>query len=437
MGRLFWKLFLAFLAALALSGLLVAFVLSVIHPRDRGQFGGPPPPGFMADSVAAVLRSSGVAAVRPVLSAWQAQHLPVPLVVGPDGSDLLGREVGQQQGGARIVTIDGADWRVIEPGRGGAPPSANGAPGVSPPGMPLPPPPFLEVVTGVLGALAFSAVLAWYLSRPVRHLHRAFDALARGDLDARVRPLIGAQRDEIADLGLGFDRMAGRIQHLLDAQRRLLHDVSHELRSPLARMSAAIGLARQDPARSEAMLDRVEHEAARLDTLIGELLGLSRLEDEARRAPSEPVDLAALLRDIVDDARFEAQARGVEVAADAGCAGPLWVDAHAALLHRAFDNILRNAVKYSPAGSRVQVGLDVDDDRARVVVSDQGCGVAADELECIFDPFVRGGRGQAEPGSGLGLSIARRAIEAHGGAICATSPTTGGLRVTIRLPLPA
>jgi two-component system OmpR family sensor kinase len=432
-GRLFWKLFVAFLAALTVSGLLVAFVLSLLYPRDRAPYAGQQAPqSFMVDTLVSVMRSSGVAAARPVLEAWRAQRVSAPLVVGPDGRELLGRAVlPAQLEGARVVPIDGADWRVIEPERGALRPPPPAGPGAS--GLRLPPPPFLEVVTALLGALAFSAALAWYLSRPVRHLHRAFDALAQGNLDARVAPLIGTRRDEIADLGRGFDRMAARIQRLLDAQRRLLHDVSHELRSPLARMSAAIGLARQDPARGDAMFDRVEHEAARLDGLVGQLLDLSRLEHDAGHAPLQLLALDVLLSDIVEDARFEAAARGVkfDLASEA-----LSLTGHPALLRRAFDNVLRNAVKYSPDGGRVQVGLHAEEACVRVFVRDQGCGVPDEELGRIFDPFFRGARsgGDAVQATGLGLSIARRAIEIHAGDISASTPPEGGLQIDIRLP---
>lgn len=433
MGRLFWKLFIAFLAALTVSGLLVAFVLSLLYPRDRAPFAGSlPPQSVMVDTLVSIMQSSGVAAVRPVLEAWRMQRAPAPLVVGPDGRELLGRAVLPVQiEGARVVPIDGADWRVIEPERGSLrPPPPAGSRGA---GMRLPPPPFLEVVTALLGALAFSAALAWYLSRPVRHLHRAFEALAQGNLDARVGPLIGTRRDEIADLGRGFDRMAARIQRLLDAQRRLLHDVSHELRSPLARMSAAIGLARQDPTRGDAMFDRVELEAARLDVMVTELLDLSRLEHDAGHAPAQVVALDALLRDIVDDARFEAAARDVQVDL---AVEPLSLPVHPVLLRRALDNVLRNAVKYSPDGGCVQVGLHSDGACARMVIRDRGCGVADDELGRIFEPFFRGLRsgGDAGQGTGLGLSIARRAVEVHGGDIRASIPPQGGLQIDIRLP---
>lgn len=437
MGRLFWKLFFAFLAALTVSGLLVAFMLSILLPRPGdGQHGSRPRPVYMTDTAEALLRSVGEPAVRAALEYWQAHGERGPWVIAPDGRELLGR-TPEADTRERLVRIDGADWRIVEIERRWRQPPGllvrpRGPPGPRPAW--LPPPPFLEILTGVIGALAFSAALAWYLSRPVRHLHRAFDALAHGDLDARVVPLIGTRRDEIADLGRGFDRMAGRIQQLLDAQRRLLHDVSHELRSPLARMSAAVGLARQDPARREAMLDRVEAETARLDALVGELLGLSRLEDGAHRVSEQPVDLAELLQDIAEDARFEATSRGVHV--EVVGESSLFVQGDASLLHRAFDNVLRNAVKFSPAGSGTRVELAHEGNQARIAVIDAGCGVPDDELERIFEPFFRGARARDELGTGLGLSIARRAIEAHSGTIHASLPASGGLRIDISLPLP-
>lgn len=425
MGRLFWKLFFAFVAALAVAALLVALALSLIWPREGR---GPRPQSvLMADTVEVLLREQGPPATVALLEIWRAQQVPLPLLVRPDGSELFGRAVSAERlDTARVVSIEGAQWKVLAAARGDRPPSAAG-------GLPLPPPPFLEVVALLIGALTFSAALAWYLSRPVRHLSQAFDALAGGDLSVRTAARIGRRRDEIADLGRGFDRMAARIEQLVDAQRRLLHDVSHELRSPLARMSAAIGLARQDPSRIEAMLERVERETARLDTLVGELLGLARLEHDAAHTLPQPVALDALLHDVAGDARFEAAARDVEVVLSTDGAGPV-VKGQVELLRRTFDNVLRNAVKYAPAGSVVHIALDRADGRARVSISDGGCGVADGELERIFDPFFRGERCDGSAGAGLGLSIARRAVEAHGGDIRASNAEGGGLRVDIRLP---
>ncbi len=425
MGRLFWKLFFAFVAALAVAALLMALALSLIWPREgRGPH---PQSALMADTVEVLLREQGPPATVALLEIWRAQRLPLPLLVRPDGSEQFGRTVSAERlDTARVVSIDGAQWKVLAAARGDRPPSAAG-------GLPLPPPPFLEVVALLIGALTFSAALAWYLSRPVRHLSQAFDALAGGDLGVRTAARIGRRRDEIADLGRGFDRMAARIEQLVDAQRRLLHDVSHELRSPLARMSAAIGLARQDPSRIEAMLERVERETARLDTLVGELLGLARLEHDAARTLPQPVALDALLHDVAGDARFEAAARDVEVVLSTDGAGPV-VKGQGELLRRAFDNVLRNAVKYAPAGSVVHIALGRAGGSACVSISDGGCGVADGELERIFDPFFRGARSDGSHGAGLGLSIARRAVEAHGGDIRASNTEGGGLRVDIRLP---
>ncbi len=424
MGRLFWKLFFAFVAALAVAALLVALALSLIWPREGR---GPRPQSvLMADTVEVLLREQGPPATVALLEIWRAQQVPLPLLVRPDGSELFGRTVSAERlDTARVVSIEGAQWKVLAAARGDRPPSAAG--------VPLPPPPFLEVVALLIGALTFSAALAWYLSRPVRHLSQAFDALAGGDLGVRTAARIGRRRDEIADLCRGFDRMAARIEQLVDAQRRLLHDVSHELRSPLARMSAAIGLARQDPSRIEAMLERVERETARLDTLVGELLGLARLEHDAAHTLPQPVALDALLHDVAGDARFEAAARDVEVVLSIDGAGPV-VKGQVELLRRTFDNVLRNAVKYAPAGSVVHIALGRADGRACVSISDGGCGVADGELERIFDPFFRGERSDGSHGAGLGLSIARRAVEAHGGDIRASNAEGGGLRVDIRLP---
>ncbi|MBV5287954.1 MAG: HAMP domain-containing histidine kinase [Methyloversatilis discipulorum] len=421
MGRLFWKLFFAFVAALAVAALLVALAFSVIWPRDGGRFR--PTTVLMADTVADLLQQRGADAARGLLEVWRARGEPLPWVIAPDGGELLGRTPPQDGDmPVRAIVVDGAEWRVVQAPR---PPPAGR--------MRLPPPPFVEVVAFLIGAIASSALLAGYLSRPVRHLHRAFDAMAQGDLEVRIAPLIGRRRDEIADLGRGFDRMATRIEQLVDAQRRLLHDVSHELRSPLARMSAAIGLARQDPSRIEAMLERVERETARLDTLVGELLGLARLEHDAARTLPQPVALDALLHDVAGDARFEAAARDVEVVLSTDGAGPV-VKGQVELLRRTFDNVLRNAVKYAPAGSVVHIALGRANGSARVSISDRGCGVADGELERIFDPFFRGERSDGGHGAGLGLSIARRAVEAHGGDIRASNAEGGGLRVDIRLP---
>jgi two-component system OmpR family sensor kinase len=300
------------------------------------------------------------------------------------------------------------------------------------PQLPARLPAWTLIVIGAAASLAVSALLAWYLTRPLRALRWAFDAAARGRLDTRVGPRIGRRRDEIADLGRDFDRMAGQLQTLVSSQRRLLHDVSHELRSPLARLQAAIGLLRQDPGRLEPSLERIEREATRLDELVGEVLTLARLETGNGNPGARPVDLADLVASIAEDARFEAQACGRRLRAE--IAPSAQVMGNAELLHRAVENIVRNAIKYTGEGTQVAVALRAEGGRALVSVADQGPGIPQADLARVFEPFYRVANDSAK-GFGLGLAIAQLAVQAHGGTIRAANAAEGGLRVEIDLPL--
>jgi two-component system OmpR family sensor kinase len=299
------------------------------------------------------------------------------------------------------------------------------------------PPPLLEpwqlIAIGTASSLAVSALLAWYLARPIRNLRWAFNAAADGKLETRVLPRMGRRRDEIADLGRDFDRMAQQLQTLVSAQARLLHDLSHELRSPLARLHAAAGLLRQDPENLPRSLDRIEHETDRLDALLGEVLDLARLEGGTSPAPMGRLDLAELVSNIVEDARFEAEASGRDVAFHSRDAAI--VSGRADLLHRAIENVVRNAVKYTPTGTAVEVELRATAASATLTVADRGPGVPADELTRIFEPFYQANSERRAHGFGLGLAIAQRAIHLHGGSIRATNGSNGGLRVEIELPL--
>jgi two-component system OmpR family sensor kinase len=278
----------------------------------------------------------------------------------------------------------------------------------------------------------FSAGLAWYLARPLRHLRQASHRLAGGALDTRVGPAMGGRRDEIADLGRDFDDMAGRLQALVGAQRRLFADVSHEIRSPLARLQVAVAIARQQPERTAAALDRIEREARRLDDLVGEVLTLSQLETGVAGAGEEYLDLVGLLEEVVENARFEAEAAGrrVELRAD----GEMVVNGRAELLRRALENVIRNAVRYTGPSTAVEVSANRDASAGLVTVTicDRGPGVPETDLTAIFQPFYRAGEPGRE-GHGLGLAIARRAVEAHAGRIRAFNRPGGGLCVEIVL----
>lgn len=303
----------------------------------------------------------------------------------------------------------------------------------------VPPPPrqrrfpIVPLVATLLASLICAALLARYFSRPIRDLRRAFDAAAAGQLDQHLGATMGRRNDELADLGHDFDRMTAQLKSLMDAQRRLLHDVSHELRSPMARLHAAIGLARQQPERLEATLDRIELESGRMDHLVSELLTLSRLEAGVSNLRDEAIPMAALLNDIVEDARFEAEARLQEVQFDSTC--DMTLQGRADLLHRAIENVVRNALKHTPNGKRITIQCAHAGPSLRIAILDQGPGVPEDELARIFTPFYRGSGAYSTDGYGLGLAIAQRIIQAHDGIIHVSNRDTGGLCVEIILPV--
>lgn len=292
------------------------------------------------------------------------------------------------------------------------------------------------IVTG--GAVCYW--LARALTSPLGQLRTATTRLADGDLSVRVgQPLIN-RHDEIGELGRDFDRMAGRLDLLLTTERRLLRDISHELRSPLARLNIALGIARQHAAKPAlGQLDRIESEADRLNELIGQLLTLARLESGIEKTLADAVDLVELVNQIVDDADFEAQGRGCRVRLPSQV--PCATTGNRELLRRAIENVVRNAVNYTAAGTDVEVSLleqsEGPDSKAVIRVRDHGPGLPDAELSEVFRPFYRVGddRDRDTGGAGLGLAIADRAVRVHGGTITAANALDGGLIVEIKLPV--
>jgi len=307
---------------------------------------------------------------------------------------------------------------------------------LGPRGLPVP-----GLFIAVISSGLVCYLLAWFLTMPVVRLRAATRQLAAGDLTARAGAPNIRRRDEVAGLMRDFDAMAERMENLVKAQSRLLNDISHELRSPLARLNVALGLARQraNP-DSAAMLDRIELEAGRLNELIGRLLTLARMEDGEQRVPSTPVLLDEVVLSVAEDAEFEAQARHCHVRSEIPAGG--WeVPGDPSLLHSAIENVVRNAIRYTREGSTVEVHLERKNrgagSEAVVRVTDCGDGVPPDALEKLFQPFYRldDARGRQTGGVGLGLAIAERAVRFHGGRVAAMNRPEGGLMVEIHLPL--
>ncbi|MEW5975478.1 MAG: ATP-binding protein [Acidobacteriota bacterium] len=307
----------------------------------------------------------------------------------------------------------------------------------------------VETHTLVLRAMAVLAVaglvcygLARYLTAPLVHLRQATRRLASGDLKARVGDQHGRRQDELADLGRDFDLMAERIESMVAAQRRLLSDISHELRSPLARINLAVALIRQRQQPSEdAELDRIELEARRLDTLIGQVLTLARMESNGEERLRQPLELDSLVRRVADDANFEAQNsnRSVRITSSE----PVTVEGNEELLRSAVENIVRNAVRYTRPETEVLISLSQVREGTQTLASlrvrDHGDGVPESQLGHLFRPFYRvaEARERESGGVGLGLAIAEQAVKWHRGTIRACNAPEGGLLVEVQLPASA
>ncbi|MGH9236755.1 MAG: ATP-binding protein [Vicinamibacterales bacterium] len=289
---------------------------------------------------------------------------------------------------------------------------------------------------GISGFICF--LLTRHITTPLFELRRGTEAIAVGNLTARMPDTLRNRRDEIGQLGRDFDRMAERLESLVGSHKRLLGDVSHELRSPLSRLLVALGLARKaDTAEMPELLDRIALEATRLDGLIGQLLTLSRIETGSQATAVSSVDLTALVHEVVTDADFEAraQSRRVEVSAFEEC----MVSGSEELLRSAIENVVRNGVRYTAAGTTVDVSIRREHGRVVVRVRDRGPGVPETRLAEIFLPFrrVQTTEGTSTEGSGLGLAIAHRAVAAAGGRIGATNAADGGLIVDLEFALGA
>jgi signal transduction histidine kinase len=290
-----------------------------------------------------------------------------------------------------------------------------------------------DVLVFSLAGGLFCYFISRYLTKPLQKLSEAAASIAEGHLDTRVDPSLRNRRDEIAGLARNFDRMAERIEALITGQRRLLGDVSHELRSPLSRLIVALTLVKQGPAEEAAEnLERIGLEARRLDTMIGQLLTLTRLDSGVDRGAPMPFDLTALVQEVANDGDFEARARNRSVVIEQ--ADPYTVNGFEELLRSAVENVVRNAIRHTAEGTAVVISLATADSRAQLRIRDHGPGVPESMLSEIFLPFRRVANGNSD-GAGLGLAIAERAVKIHHGTIRCVNAPKGGLIVEIDLLL--
>jgi two-component system, OmpR family, sensor kinase len=407
MGRLFWKFFIAIWAAQLVGTMSVMFLVETVNRIDPGGR-----PGAAAES------------------AWTSPTGPVAAALRNDGAGALQQDAA---GMSRTSLPDGHPYPLpvrvqvqVQERNDVAPLPPHGAKLL----------PIEPLLAHLVASLIVAALLAHYLSKPIRSLRTAIRAMASGQLHVAVDNDVKQRKDELADLLREFEHMSARVGTLMAGQRQLFHDVSHELRSPLSRMQVAIGLARQQPERSEELMDRMDGEIVRTDRLIGELLALSRLAAAEIRITGEEFGIDDILAEIVENARFEGQAKGqtIRFPADTGAN----IKGSPELMRRAIENVVRNAIAHTPDDSRIAVEADIVPARGmlRIAVSDTGPGVPDTEIGVIFDAFFRGaGLDRNGMSHGLGLSITKRIVDAHHGEVRAYNLPERGLCVEISLPV--
>ncbi|HEY6546170.1 MAG TPA: ATP-binding protein [Dokdonella sp.] len=459
MRRLFWRIFAAFWLAAVL--MLLAFAWVTMRNFENQEI-----PGLGITRLQAAMDDKLGRAARqlrregePAVRAWLGTGDPGPIeiyVYDAGGHELLGRvppepglsaalgllrappapegtgsvTIGSGRMRARTIRMrDAPDYVAVATLEGGFLSRL-----VSRPPHAL----WMHLAIAMFVSAMVSLLLAAYVTAPLARIRRSTRRIAEGDLDARVGRLRFGRSAEIAALASEFDGMAERIKALVESHRRLVRDVSHELRSPLARLRVALELGRGGEAPvAEAAFDRIEREADRLEGMLAQSLELSRLETSEGSAHDE-IELDALLEDVITNAAYEGAPRGRKVVL-AERERLRLTGSHAAL-HSAFENVIRNALAYTADGSTVAVRLARDParaDLALISVRDHGPGVPPAELERIFEPFYRtdSARTRGSGGTGLGLAIAQRAIQRHRGSILARNAEGGGLEVEIRLPL--
>jgi two-component system, OmpR family, sensor histidine kinase CpxA len=459
MPRLFWKIFLWFWLAMVLVGCTLSFSISKTRPaseqkrlRSFARWLMP----LQAQYMARLFEEHGVSALSNYLNEARPLGALAPILYRADGVDLNGNPAAADmrpwiiQAGLDSETEfegDPADGQTLQGVTG-----PSGKRYVLYAKYGVPPGPFFlgegpstqieRLLAVILAGAVVCLMLAHYITAPVLRLQKASRQLANGNLRIRIGPEFGRRRDEIADLARGFDLMADRVEALVQSQHQLLQAISHETRSPLARLTLAVELAKRERGEERnELFQRIENEAHRIEVMLSQILTLARLDNGEPAFPRTLVELSLLVSDIVADADFEGSPRkkSVILADVEACT----VAGSEYLLRSAIENVIRNAVRYTREFSCVEVTLTTDKNFSPPVavihVVDQGPGVPPSDLVQIFKPFYRvnNARERETGGTGLGLAITERVVRLYSGAVAARNANLGGLDVEIRLPTPS
>lgn len=442
--RLYWKLFAAVLAALVLTAAVTDWLSRQWYEANTMVETRLAELASQADTAANLYLSEGPDAYGRWLHHNMRTHRFFGALIDPNGQRILGRPISDRmQPLLEQARRDNKVTRLIQPPRLSivVPVETESGRFYWLAGTLIPHElmrqgssrlQFIRISATIVIIALISLLLARMITRPVTSLGNTLRQLGEGRLESRTA--VASRGDELGELARNVDAMAERLENLLHSHKQLLMAVSHELRSPLARLQVALELARNksgDTAASE--LDRIDREAERLGELIGEVLTIARFDEGVTRADKKTVQLDRLLADIVEDARFEAEAadKGIELASE-----EMSLEADELWLGRALDNVIRNAIRHTAPGSTVNVMMTATSAGMEICVRDHGTGVPEEALPRLFEPFFRTSeaRDRDSGGYGLGLAIAERAIGIHGGSITARNHPDGGLEVTINLP---
>ena len=408
----------------------------------------------LMNSIVSAFRARGDAGAREVLAEWKNSPVSnsVFIILGDEKKDILNRDIdGRTIERARSFAVSNPDSGLahIEYDRFGEEylffvrdwdnQQAQRLP--SPlfiPGLPLAPiwHEFIILSFIIVVGLLMAYILTNNITKPIRILGGGMDRVANGELETRISQQVDDRDDELSHLALQFDKMAEKLEKLVAKERHLLHHVSHEMRSPLARMQAIVGLIQAQPQKQEQYIKRLEGELVRMDTLVGELLTLSRLETSNIPLEKEDLKLIPFLQNLVEDNQSIAQQHGQTVSMNVEAKVPdnATVSANEGYLYRAFDNVIRNAVNYSPEGSTIRVNVGQDGKCWVIDVTDNGPGVNEMQLPHIFTAFYRADSSASKPGTGLGLALTQHIIGQHCGKIIAENVKGGGLNMRFILP---
>jgi two-component system sensor histidine kinase CpxA len=491
MHSLFLRIFMLFWVAMAL---IVGGSIAITFTITAREYEAPELQRHPSIAIQAseVLARGGIGALKSWLETSKNSTPDRDVyIIGPDGADILGRRLSE--GAARRLEFFNRDESVNRdaaggggPGSGSGPASAGGPgngggsvnglgprPFGAPPGNFRPSRAAPQIVAAdgtvytvlsvprrpsIFGALSLPAIsltiicialvvsaltswwLAQHLSAPIRRIQEGARALASENPDSGARPGyrvsagLEGRRDELAVLARDFDAMADQLRANRSAITQLLRDISHELRSPLARMRVALGLARQPAADLSRQLDRLEREIERLDSLISQVLKLARLHGADTPFAREAFDLDEVIEEVVRDANFEGAAKNCKI--NLRGRARMSVNGNRDLVRSAIENVLRNAVRYSPQDAPVEVSVEHDQSGLVMSIRDRGPGVPPADLERIFEPFYRvaESRDRDSGGEGIGLAITAQVMKAHGGRATAANDQAGGLIVRLNLP---